>query len=115
MPRPSTSNTKNSKSQVKNSTQPQDLRKRSRRTSAEKPVKYEESPLDDTEEEAISLRKTPVNRKRVSPKEKLKTNTTKDDLKKPKSTFKRSIKSSSDEYEEPTSGDSDIQNKKKII
>jgi xeroderma pigmentosum group C-complementing protein len=115
MPRPSTSHTKDSKSQTKNSDQPNDLRKRSRRKSAEKPVKYEESPLDDTEEEDVSLRKTPVNSKRTSTNEKLgKSKKSVFKKPKPKITSKRSQESSSDEYEEPSSDDSEIPEKNKI-
>jgi len=99
---------------VKNSDPTNDIRKRSRRKSAEKPVKYEESPLDDTEEEAVSLGKTSGNKKRTSPKEKLKKGIMKGDFKKPKTTPKRNKESSSDEYEEPTSDDSEIQENSKI-
>ncbi|KAI9558622.1 hypothetical protein GHT06_015410 [Daphnia sinensis] len=106
MPKPSTSKVKDPKSPVKSTEQTKEEPKRTRRKSAEKPVKYEESPLDDTEED-VSRRKTI--KKQIPTKEKLTRNKKNIEPKKPKEkiTPKRRRKSSSDEFEEPMSDDSE--------
>ncbi|XP_057368952.1 DNA repair protein complementing XP-C cells homolog [Daphnia carinata] len=108
MPKPSTSKIKDSKSPIKSTDQTKEEPKRSRRKSAEKPVKYEESPLDDTEEE-ISRRKSSPIKKQMAVKEKPTRNLKTIEAKKPKEkiTPKRRRKSSSDEFEEPMSDDSE--------
>lgn len=103
MPKPSTSKIKNPKSPVKSTDKTKDEPKRTKRKSAEKPIKYEESPLDDTEEEVSS----PI-KNQISAKEKPTRNLKNIKSKKPKEkiTPKRRRKSSSDEFEEPMSDDS---------
>lgn len=115
MSKPSTSKIKDFKSPAKNVDQTKVKPKRSRRKSAEKPVKYVESPLDDTEEEPVSRRKSLPAKKQDSPKEKPTKNLKKNESKKPKEkiTPKRRRKSTSEDFEEPSSDDSDNQKTRK--
>lgn len=112
--KPSSSKETNSESPKKDTNQLQP--KRSRRKSAEKPVKYEESPLD-TEDEPISKRRSlSASKKKTSPKEKATTkNVVRKETKKTSSKVKpkRSRGSSSDEFEEPMSDDSENDNDEK--
>ena len=91
--------------------------RRSRRTSAEKPVKYEESPLEDTEEERVSRRS--ATKKRASPKKKQTKPAVQKEFKKPKSNKtpnKRNQNCSSDsDYEESMSDDSENEETCKIL
>lgn len=84
--------------------------KRTRRKSAEKPVKYEESSSDGSDEEPIAEHKTSASKKRAVSKEKPTKSKGKKDVKQPnsKTAHKRSKKSSSDdEFEHSMSEDSE--------
>lgn len=85
--------------------------KRSRRKSAEKPVQYKESSLDDTEGESDVTRKKSASKKQPSPKEKARPSTsakeTQNVKRKSRAKKRRSNPDSSDEFKEPMSDDSE--------